>query len=85
MLVLYMVDGKPAGWGLARDFQSGIPEVGVVIAEKDYWGDWAGRGDGKAGASESQAARVQEGQGDGDEVQYKDCEFFGKKQLGEDL
>jgi len=31
------VDDKPVGWQLARDFESGIPEVGLVIAEIDYW------------------------------------------------
>ena len=37
-LVLFEVDGASVGWGLARDFQSGIPEVGITIADKDYWG-----------------------------------------------
>jgi len=36
-LGIIFVDGKPVGWQLARDFESGIPEVGLVIADVNYW------------------------------------------------
>ena len=38
ILTVVLVDEKPVGWQLARDFQSGIPEVGFAIANQDYWG-----------------------------------------------
>lgn len=37
-LGIISVDGKPVGWQMARDFQSGIPEIGLVIADQSYWG-----------------------------------------------
>lgn len=36
--VIYVGD-KPVGWQLARDFESGIPEIGVAIAEQEYLGN----------------------------------------------
>jgi RimJ/RimL family protein N-acetyltransferase len=37
MLDVIYVDGKPVGWQLARDFESGIPEVGAVITDRELW------------------------------------------------
>jgi RimJ/RimL family protein N-acetyltransferase len=36
--VIISVDGKPIGWEISRDFKSGIPEIGVAIADRSYWG-----------------------------------------------